>query len=205
MSCSYSDCHVPPSRHNECAAKGLGKCWNLDGRTHALHHQHTPKRSQGGKKCHVMLCAGHHDAIDNGVRYEGLRLRDTIGNYPDGRHYIIRDRDNLDILVEILLEVNDGSSVSSLGNRDDSRGDGAVLGSGKDISADGVTTGQPRGVVEVRKVAEPEHRLADETNGPNKVEDSDTGGGETGEEVVLADTLTPPPVPGASRSREDTS
>ena len=103
MTCDYADCRVPPSRHNVCAAKDISPCWQL----HITHlgHQHTPKRSQGGKECWVMLCAGHHDCIDNGTRYEGLRLSDHIVNWSDGRRtYQIRSRDgDKEVLVELEL------------------------------------------------------------------------------------------------------
>lgn len=104
--CDYKDCRVPPERHGVCAAREISRCW--DGGDLHLHHQHTPKRSQGGKKCHVMLCAGHHDNIDNGTRYEGLRLSNRISHWDgdSGPHdyYLIEDRDTDEALLK--LEVN---------------------------------------------------------------------------------------------------
>lgn len=44
-----------------------------------------------------MLCAGHHDCIDNGTRYEGLRLRDGV---TEGA-YFIEDRDTGEVLRRI--------------------------------------------------------------------------------------------------------
>ena len=58
-----------------------------------------------------MLCAGHHDAIDNGVRYEGLRIADRVHDCIEWGHnqeprkmYEIYDRESGDILRAILLE-----------------------------------------------------------------------------------------------------
>ncbi len=104
VSCSYKDCRVPPERHFACAASAVSKCWSpMPGVV--LQHQHVPKRSQGGKRCHVMLCAGHHDNIDNGTRYEGLRLSNRITHWDgDGGekwYYVIEDRDTDEVLVEL--------------------------------------------------------------------------------------------------------
>lgn len=75
-----------------------------------------------------MLCAGHHDNIDNGTRYEGLRLSDHIVNWSDGRRtYQIRSRDgDKEVLVEI--GVNDGSTNARAGYSSDSgtRGHGGI-------------------------------------------------------------------------------
>jgi len=100
--CDYAQCYVPASRHDTCAAAGLGPdCWG------DLGHQHTPKRSHGGKACHVMLCEGHADMIDNGMKTGGTRLRDYVHlkGYPEGAtpHYVIEDRDTGEILKEIPL------------------------------------------------------------------------------------------------------
>ena len=96
--CDYAQCYVPPSRHDSCAATGIGPdCWG------DLGHQHTPKRSHGGKACHVMLCEGHADMIDNGMRTGGIRLKDAIANDFGRESYIIWDRDSMDILVSVPL------------------------------------------------------------------------------------------------------
>ena len=106
MTCDYSDCRVPDSRHNECAAKGLGKCWGRLG------HQHTPRRSRtprDKRQCHVMLCDGHVTAIDGGHRYEGLRIADRVRESKDWgvekrrKMYEIYQRDSGDVLVSIPL------------------------------------------------------------------------------------------------------
>ena len=100
--CDYTQCYVPASRHNSCAAKGLGPaCWG------DLGHQHTPKRSHGGKACHVKLCEGHADMIDNGMKTGGIRLGDRIDFLivigEDSREvYVIYDRD-AGVLREIPL------------------------------------------------------------------------------------------------------
>ena len=104
--CTYADCHVPPERHDSCAAKDISPCWpGIAAFTGALQHQHTPKRSQGGKECHVMLCAGHHDNIDNGTRYEGLRLSNRISHGDSGpRDYLIEDRDTGEVLLKLEVK-----------------------------------------------------------------------------------------------------
>ena len=100
--CGYAECFVPDSRHNECAAAGLTPtCW---GR---LEHQHAIRRSQGGKRCDVMLCSAHHSQIDSGHRYEGLRLSNRISHW-DGDSgprwkYVIEDRDTGEVLLEIPI------------------------------------------------------------------------------------------------------
>ena len=110
MTCDYADCYVPPSRHHECAAKGLGKCW---GR---LEHQHCPRRSQtprAERQVPVLLCSGHHHAVDQGARYEGLRIADRIQESKDWgvekrrKRYEIYDRGSGDILVSIPLAALD--------------------------------------------------------------------------------------------------
>ena len=115
--CTYADCRVPHERHGKCAAQGLGKCWDgvFSSAIGVLQHQHVPKRSQGGKECPVMLCAGHHDAIDNGVRYEGLRIADRVhdviawggGRDQARRIYEIYLRGDGSVLRSILLEEPD--------------------------------------------------------------------------------------------------
>ncbi len=102
--CDYVQCMVPPERHEICVAEGLGYCWG------PLGHQHTPKRSHGGKACWVMLCLGHSDAIDNGMKFAGRRLKDEVnfdapkGWKADESHvYIIRDRDTNEVVREIRL------------------------------------------------------------------------------------------------------
>ncbi|KKL10321.1 hypothetical protein LCGC14_2557000 [marine sediment metagenome] len=100
--CTYADCRVPPERHNECAAAPISKCWGRLG------HQHVPKRSQtprDERECPAMLCLGHSDNIDNGTRYEGLRLSNRISHW-DGDsgpkdYYLIEDRDTGEILLEL--------------------------------------------------------------------------------------------------------
>lgn len=107
--CTYAECFVPPERHDECAAAGITKCWGV------LEHQHVPKRSQGGKECHVMLCAAHHDNIDNGTRYEGLRLGDAIQTVNGKAFYRIFDRDkhNLKGHALVWIEIGDGDDEAS--------------------------------------------------------------------------------------------
>ncbi len=119
--CGYKDCRVPESRHNSCAAEGLGKCWpefnwvtayQLGRGQSNLQNQHTPKRSQGGKECHVVLCAGHHGDIDNGGRRNGLRIRDRVRDCKDwglspGRRYEIYDRESGEVLMSLRLEDSD--------------------------------------------------------------------------------------------------
>ena len=103
--CDYVQCMVPLERHEICVAKGLGPaCWG------ALGHQHTPKRSRGGKACWVKLCEGHADMIDNGFRTAGVRLEHEVtfdaltGWKADESHvYIIRDRDTNEVVREIQL------------------------------------------------------------------------------------------------------
>ena len=101
LSCDYAQCMVPPERHEICAAKGLGPaCWGVLG------HQHTPKRSRGGKACWVNLCEGHADMIDNGVRTAGVRLEDEVLQHIEADEpyvYIIRDRDTNEIVKVIPL------------------------------------------------------------------------------------------------------
>ncbi len=101
LDCDYVQCMVPPERHQICAAKQIGYCWG------PLGHQHTPKRSQGGKACWVMLCAGHADMIDNGVKTAGLRLKDEVIVWPNDEdepsNYVIRDRNTDEILRSIEL------------------------------------------------------------------------------------------------------
>ena len=107
MTCTYKDCRVPDYRHGSCAAKGISPCWPQFG---TLHHQHTPKRSQtprDERQCHAMLCPGHHDSIDNGTRYEGLRLSNRIskwdGDSGEKTYYVIEDRDTDEVLLKIEL------------------------------------------------------------------------------------------------------
>lgn len=110
--CTFKDCRVPPSRHNSCAAKGLGKCWG------GLEHQHVPKRSQtprDKRECPVRLCSGHHGGMTASGRYEGTRLADRIrecrawgdGGATDRRRYEIYSRDDGSVLVSILLGDSD--------------------------------------------------------------------------------------------------
>lgn len=73
-----------------------------------------------------MLCAGHHDNIDNGTRYEGLRLRDRISVWDgDGgyhRYYEIVNRETDEVLVKIEIEAPDGRAgepKSNLVNADE--------------------------------------------------------------------------------------
>ena len=54
-----------------------------------------------------MLCLGHSDNIDNGTRYEGLRLSNRITHW-DGdsgpkRYYVIENRDNDEVLLKLEL------------------------------------------------------------------------------------------------------
>ena len=109
--CTYADCRVPHERHDICAAKGLSACWG-----NRLEHQHTPKRSRGGRDCWVRLCPGHHGDIDGGGRREGLRIADRIHDFrewgeersgPPHRMYEIYERETGDILKSIRLEEPD--------------------------------------------------------------------------------------------------
>ncbi len=127
--CTYADCRVPHERHNECAAKEISACWGWP-----LEHQHTPKRSRGGRDCWVRLCPGHHGDIDGGARRNGLRIEDALvygegdgnisgGEGPHGGNpptsYIIVDRDTKKILRKIPLEEPDtegGDSHEALVN-----------------------------------------------------------------------------------------
>ena len=99
--CDYVQCFVLPERHEVCAAEGFGYCWG------PLGHQHTPRRSRGGKACWVMLCLGHSDAIDNGMKFAGHRLKDEVIVWPNDEgepsNYVIRDRDTDEILRSIEL------------------------------------------------------------------------------------------------------
>lgn len=55
-----------------------------------------------------MLCAAHHDCIDNGTRYEGLRLSNGIVTWDKrGRVYEIRNRETEYVLREIPLRALD--------------------------------------------------------------------------------------------------
>ena len=147
-----------------------------------------------------MLCAGHHDAIDNGVRYEGLRLQDGIDVQANGRRvYIIWNRDDgpesLDPLVQILLEVGDG---------DDAGDSDSAVGVGGDVDDSGRGSGDSQEAGAPSRHA-PNHRLPLRRGrgAVPPVEDSDTeGGGQTNlvndEGDALAGTSTPPSMPGAS-------
>ena len=98
--CDYLDCRVPPERHDECAAAPISMCWGWP-----LQHQHVKKRSAGGKACEVMLCPAHHQQLDAGHRYEGLRASNHIVERENGRRtYQIRSREgDKEVLVEIEL------------------------------------------------------------------------------------------------------
>ncbi len=104
--CGYVDCRVPSKRHSSCAAKDISNCWPpaFDVSGWRLHHQHVPKRSQGGKECHVMLCAGHHDNIDNGTRYEGLRVSNRFIHGASRDYYVIEDRDTGEVRVKLEVK-----------------------------------------------------------------------------------------------------
>jgi len=73
------------SNHPRCAANLVPghQCWG------PLTGQHIPKRSQGGKRERTKLCAGSHDAIDNGLRFQGRRLQNHIDQHD---RLVIRDR-----------------------------------------------------------------------------------------------------------------
>lgn len=87
--CPYDGCIVAVEDH-DCFAKDIAghKCFG------DLTHQHVPKRSQGGKVAVATLCAGVHDAIDNGIEYQGRRLANDIKESQLGGFYRIYDRDS---------------------------------------------------------------------------------------------------------------
>lgn len=88
--CPNADCSLSEEDHGYCAANNITDCWG------DLQHQHWPKRSQGGKTIVSLLCAGHHDCIDNGTQYEGARLANDVR---DGVYHIY-DRDTEEVLYQ---------------------------------------------------------------------------------------------------------
>lgn len=85
-------CGQPAYKH-PCVA--FGQPWHKTcGRSGTA--QHVPKRSQGGTKVVAYPCWPLHDAIDNGLRLDGLRLSNDV----EGELYRIRDRETGDVLME---------------------------------------------------------------------------------------------------------
>lgn len=100
--CEYTECYVPPERHEICAARLISRCWGQ------LEHQHCPKKSQGGRRAEARLCSAHHGSCDNGLRYQGRRLGNRIDTEPgeplSERTYVIYDRDTSEVLERVELE-----------------------------------------------------------------------------------------------------
>jgi hypothetical protein len=61
--------------------------------------QHWPKKSQGGTEVVAYPCWPLHDAIDNGVKLDGLRLWNRV----EGGVYQILERGSDRILMEVAL------------------------------------------------------------------------------------------------------
>jgi hypothetical protein len=63
-------------------------------------HQHTKKRSQGGKVIDACLCAGMHDAVDNGTKYAN-----KVIEFDDGeRVYRLWDAKTGEILIDRVIQ-----------------------------------------------------------------------------------------------------
>lgn len=60
--CRVKGCPAPESAEwHTCWLMGHGECFG------GISHQHTKKRSAGGKVIDACLCMGHHDKVDNGL------------------------------------------------------------------------------------------------------------------------------------------
>lgn len=72
--CTVKGCPAPrdPDWHIPWC-RGIHECFG------DATHQHTKKRSQGGKTIDACLCAGMHDAVDNGTDYENAITPGTDG------------------------------------------------------------------------------------------------------------------------------
>jgi hypothetical protein len=95
--CSTKGCPAPFDEEWHVPwCRGVHECFG--GAT----HQHWPKRSQGGKEIVACLCAGMHDAVDNGAFYGNAVLTH------DGRRYFrLWDIHNV-TLIERVLASTDG-------------------------------------------------------------------------------------------------
>lgn len=96
--CQTKGCPAPddPEWH-EPWCHGVHRCFG--GAT----HQHTVKRSQGGKTIDACLCAGMHDAVDNGTAYANKVL-----TFDDGeRVYRLWDVKTGEILIDRQIQAGD--------------------------------------------------------------------------------------------------
>lgn len=74
-------------------------------------HQHTKKRSQGGKTIDACLCAGMHDAVDNGTQYTNKVLE-----FDDGeRRYRLWDTKTREILIDREIGASTATGEGSRG------------------------------------------------------------------------------------------
>src|SRR3972149_1358324 len=91
--CAHPECPAPDSMEwHYCWAREIKghKCFG------GLTHQHFPKKGMGGNnpnsKIVASLCAGIHDQIDNGTKFEN-----TVLEFPaleETRYIIYRDKGN---------------------------------------------------------------------------------------------------------------
>ncbi len=100
MTCRVKDCPIPELPHLPvCQALAGHRCWGPPT------HQHKPKKGMGGNnpasKIVSILCTGIHDAIDNGLRLEGLAIWDVV----DGVDYTIHAKDRAGRLTTVTVRV----------------------------------------------------------------------------------------------------